>query len=52
MNFSSETPNEEAGYNFGDTGGAKGMVRFFINVGRNVQLTPKIVADEVSELVL
>ncbi|KMK77284.1 DEAD/DEAH box helicase [Alkalihalobacillus pseudalcaliphilus] len=51
MNFSSETPNEEAGYNFGDTGGAKGMVRFFINVGRNVQLTPKIVADEVSELV-
>ncbi|WNF35383.1 DEAD/DEAH box helicase [Bacillaceae bacterium IKA-2] len=38
-------------YNFGDTGAAKGMVRFFINVGRNVKLTPKIIMDEVSELV-
>ncbi|KYG34990.1 DEAD/DEAH box helicase [Alkalihalobacillus trypoxylicola] len=51
MNFSTDTPNEEAGYNFGETGGAKGMVRFFINVGRNVSLTPKILSDEVAELV-
>ncbi|UTW69240.1 DbpA RNA binding domain-containing protein [Anaerobacillus sp. HL2] len=27
------------------------MVRFFINVGRNVELTPKIIADEIAELV-
>ncbi|MCD8501659.1 MAG: DEAD/DEAH box helicase [Bacillaceae bacterium] len=39
------------GYNFGETGGARGMVRFFINVGRNVNLTPKIISDEVSDLV-
>ncbi|WP_413381480.1 DEAD/DEAH box helicase [Alkalihalobacillus sp. 1P02AB] len=51
MNFSTETPNEEAGYNFGETGGAKGMIRFFINVGRNVNLTPKILSEEVAELV-
>ncbi|MCM3713264.1 DEAD/DEAH box helicase [Halalkalibacter oceani] len=51
MNFSTDTSADEAGYNFGDTGGAKGMIRFFINVGRNVNMTPKILADEISELV-
>jgi ATP-dependent RNA helicase DeaD len=49
--FHREFNVEDDSYNFGDTGAAKGMVRFFINVGRNVQLTPKIIIDEVSELV-
>lgn len=49
--FHHEFNAEEDSYNFGDTGAAKGMVRFFINVGRNVQLTPKIITDEISELV-
>ncbi|WP_062050842.1 DEAD/DEAH box helicase [Bacillus sp. JCM 19034] len=51
MNFSSDTSLEESGYQFGETGGAKGMVRFFINVGRNIQLTPKVLVDEISDLV-
>ncbi|MCK0470825.1 DEAD/DEAH box helicase [Halalkalibacter sp. APA_J-10(15)] len=51
MNFSTDSSVEESGYQFGETGGAKGMVRFFINVGRNIQLTPKILVDEISELV-
>ncbi len=49
--FHREFAVEDDSYNFGDTGAASGMVRFFINVGRNVQLTPKIIIDEVSELV-
>ncbi|WP_100404419.1 DEAD/DEAH box helicase [Bacillus solitudinis] len=51
MNFSSDSPGDEAGYNFGETGGAKGMVRFFINVGRNVNMSPKVLTEEISELV-
>lgn len=51
MHFSTDTSGDEAGYQFGETGAAKGKVRFFINVGRNVNLTPKILIDEVSELV-
>ncbi|MBU8907366.1 DEAD/DEAH box helicase [Desertibacillus haloalkaliphilus] len=51
MTFSSDSTFEDDGYNFGETGGAKGMVRFFINVGRNVNMTPKILIDEISELV-
>lgn len=46
-----DTEITDDGYNFGETGGARGMTRFFINVGRNVNLTPKIIIDEVSELV-
>lgn len=51
MNFSTDSSTDETGYNFGETGGAKGMVRFFINVGRNVNMTPKILTEEISELV-
>jgi ATP-dependent RNA helicase DeaD len=51
MNFSPSTSSDESGYNFGDTGGAKGMVRFFINVGRNVNMTPKILVEAISDLV-
>lgn len=39
------TPEE---YQFGETGGEKGMVRFFINVGRNVDLHPKLLVEEIS----
>ncbi|UTR10801.1 DEAD/DEAH box helicase [Evansella sp. LMS18] len=39
------------GYDFGETGAQKGMTRFFINVGRNIELTPKKLAAEVSHLV-
>jgi ATP-dependent RNA helicase DeaD len=42
---------EEEIYNFGETGAAKGMVRFFINVGKNVNLSPKGLADEIAGLV-
>lgn len=42
---------EDDGYDFGETGAAQGMVRFFINVGRNVELTPKKLAQEVAQLV-
>jgi ATP-dependent RNA helicase DeaD len=49
--FHRESNIEGDSDNFGDTGAAKGMVRFFINVGRNVQLTPKIITDEISDLV-
>lgn len=38
-------------YNFGETGAAKGMVRFFLNVGRNVNMSPQNLVKEISELV-
>ncbi len=37
-------------YQFGETGGEKGMVRFFLNVGRNIDLYPKLLVDEISNL--
>src|SRR5690606_12475225 len=37
-------------YQFGETGGEKGMVRFFLNVGRNIDLHPKKLVDEISTL--
>lgn len=51
LKFSTEKASEDAAYSFGETGGAKGMVRFFINVGRNVNLTQKILGDEIARLV-
>lgn len=48
--YSHEDLNDD-GYDFGDTGAQQGMTRFFINVGRNVDLTPKILAEEVAQLV-
>ncbi|MCA0988112.1 DEAD/DEAH box helicase [Guptibacillus algicola] len=41
------TPSE---YNFGETGGQNGMVRFFLNVGRNIDLHPKKLLEELSSL--
>ncbi len=51
MNFSMDRGADDIGYQFGETGAAKGMIRFFINVGRNVNLTPKILTEEIAELV-
>lgn len=51
LNFSASIGEYDSGYNFGETGGAKGMVRFFINVGKNVNMSPKILIEEISEAV-
>nr|WP_026696325.1 DEAD/DEAH box helicase [Alkalicoccus chagannorensis] len=42
---------ETAGYDFGETGAQQGMTRFFINVGRNVDMTPKKLVEDVAKLV-
>jgi len=49
--FYSRDDLNDDGYDFGETGAQKGMTRFFINVGRNVELTPKKLVDEVARLV-
>ncbi|MFB5660497.1 DEAD/DEAH box helicase [Alteribacillus sp. HJP-4] len=51
LNFSSAIGESDDGYNFGETGGAKGMIRFFINVGRNVNMSPKVLIEEISNAV-
>lgn len=38
-------------YDFGETGAAKGMVRFFLNVGRNANVKPQDLVKEISESV-
>ncbi|MFM1650894.1 DEAD/DEAH box helicase [Brevibacillus sp. B_LB10_24] len=38
-------------YDFGETGAAKGMVRFFLNVGRNANVKPQDLVREISETV-
>ncbi|MGD8191103.1 DEAD/DEAH box helicase [Brevibacillus ginsengisoli] len=51
--FHSDVEGSEDGelYNFGETGAAKGMVRFFLNVGRNVNMKPQDLVREISESV-
>lgn len=39
----------DAGYNFGETGASPGMVRFFINVGRNANMRPQELARAISD---
>lgn len=51
MTFVNEVGSEEDVYNFGETGGAKGMVRFFINVGKNVNMSPKILVESIADMV-
>ncbi|UOF89420.1 DEAD/DEAH box helicase [Fodinisporobacter ferrooxydans] len=48
---SSNELGEEAyeDYDFGETGGATGMVRFFINVGRTARIAPNDLIKAVSE---
>ncbi len=41
--------NIDKTYNFGETGASPGMVRFFINVGRNANLRPQELAKAISE---
>jgi len=41
-------PDQEH-YDFGDTGGAQGMVRFFVNVGRTARLSPSDLSRMISE---
>ncbi|WP_028986618.1 DEAD/DEAH box helicase [Thermicanus aegyptius] len=41
---------EGEGYDFGETGAQQGMVRFFINVGKNINLSPKSLAEELASL--
>lgn len=41
--------NQDQTYNFGETGASPGMVRFFINVGRNVNLRPQELSKAISE---
>ncbi|SER57476.1 DEAD/DEAH box helicase [Salisediminibacterium halotolerans] len=48
--YSQDEIATDGGYDFGDTGAQEGMTRFFINVGRNVDMTPKKLVDEVSRL--
>lgn len=36
-------------YNFGETGASPGMVRFFINVGRNVNMRPQELSKAIAE---
>lgn len=45
--FLNETVGTEELYEFGDTGAEKGMVRFFLNVGRNVEFTPKNLSEKI-----
>lgn len=41
--------NADSTYNFGETGASPGMVRFFINVGRNANLRPQELAKAIAE---
>jgi len=42
-------PEEENDYDFGDTGAKPGMVRFFLNVGRNAKINPADLVKAISE---
>lgn len=41
--------NIDATYHFGETGASPGMVRFFINVGRNANLNPQELSKAIAE---
>ncbi|MBE3594190.1 MAG: DEAD/DEAH box helicase [Candidatus Carbobacillus altaicus] len=42
---------QDDAYSFGETGAEDGMVRFFINVGKNIGITPNRLADELAQLI-
>lgn len=42
---------QEEVYDFGDTGASKGKVRFFMNIGRSLDVRPPDLVKEISELV-
>lgn len=43
-----ERPAEEDGYRFGETGAAPGMVRFFINAGKNINIRPRDLVETIA----
>lgn len=43
------TRNDFEDYDFGETGARPGMVRFFMNIGRNLELTPKEIENIISQ---
>ncbi|SDX15163.1 ATP-dependent RNA helicase DeaD [Marininema mesophilum] len=43
------TAGHDAVYDFGETGASPGMVRFFINVGRNADIKPKELVKAIAE---
>lgn len=45
-----ESPAEENGYHFGETGASPGMVRFFINAGKNVNIHPRDLAKTIADV--
>jgi ATP-dependent RNA helicase DeaD len=47
--FSDRLARADSGYDFGETGAAPGMVRFFLNIGRNANLNPQELAKTISE---
>lgn len=51
LSMTDQFVEESGGYDFGETGAQKGMVRFFINVGKNINLSPKGLAEELASLV-
>lgn len=40
---------DEDGYHFGETGAAPGMVRFFINAGKNINIHPRDLAQTIAD---
>lgn len=49
MAMSNEEGNEDSGNDFGNTGAAQGMVRFFINVGRKDRVKAKDIVRAIAE---
>ncbi|WP_149454481.1 DEAD/DEAH box helicase [Pasteuria penetrans] len=47
--FDRFSKNMETSYRFGETGASPGMVRFFINIGRNAHLRPQELAKAIAE---
>ena len=43
------TGNADPAYDFGETGAAPGMVRFFVNLGRNANIRPQELVKAISE---
>lgn len=40
---------DEDGYHFGETGASPGMVRFFINAGKNINIHPRDLAQTIAD---
>ncbi|QKS71369.1 DEAD/DEAH box helicase [Paenalkalicoccus suaedae] len=49
--FYSHEDEKKEKHDFGETGAQSGMTRFFINVGKNVNLTPKRLSEDVAKII-